>query len=179
MGIHLLLICSADRICFPVKEEKADTQNAVYSKGKLLLKVSTVWIFSPLVKAFQRQDWFATNCFQWKLPRRPIFDLICCRRPFLILQSAARPRVGKEWKFPFPLFRIDSRRQPPMENLSKLVKRQGTGRRPGGEPTDFSLEGEVWSPYNPNPTYTSAEWLHWTLTELPGFRESIDFGELG
>ena len=51
MGIHLLLICSADRICFPVKEEKADTQSAVYSEGKLLLIVSTVWIF-PFAKSF-------------------------------------------------------------------------------------------------------------------------------
>ena len=38
-----------------------------------------MFAFSPLVKA-SHQDWFATcNCFQWKLPRRPIFDLICCR----------------------------------------------------------------------------------------------------
>ena len=51
MGIHLLLICSADRICFPVKEEKADTQSAVYREGKLLLIVSTVWIF-PFAKSF-------------------------------------------------------------------------------------------------------------------------------
>ena len=102
--------------------------------------------FLLLDEAFQlHQDWFATNCFQWKLPRRPIFDLICCRRG-LILQFVAGAisfckvqGPAKTLRFPFPLFRIDSRRQPPMENLSKLVKRQGTGRRPrrGSQQTFF------------------------------------------
>ena len=59
----------------------------------------------------------------------------------LILQSATKTC----WRLPFPLFRIDSRRQPPIENLSKLVKRQGPARRPpGGSQQSFFGRWPVW-----------------------------------